>query len=97
MIFLKYDESGRVNYRHYEPEKLPNEFKETGLLVETMPQPEYRDGYEPILYVDTLNNQPFYKYEFRMSQEIALLKDTIFKLQEDNANLVTLLVEGGVI
>ncbi|GKV70295.1 hypothetical protein NCCP2716_27930 [Sporosarcina sp. NCCP-2716] len=76
MIYLKHI-NGKVAFTHFMPfdekeglGKSEEELKKEGILVESIPEPEQREGFASILNVNPEDNSLFYTYEeVPMSQE----------------------------
>lgn len=65
MVYVEFirvnDTKARVVYQHYFPDELQDKSK--GLLVEGIPEPEYRKSQSSVLYVNPQTSELWYEYE----------------------------------
>ncbi|MFO7153926.1 MAG: hypothetical protein DIU64_003055 [Caldicoprobacter oshimai] len=101
MIFIgdfTQDEKGlRVGFIHYMPfhpkyglGKTEEELKQTGVLIDSIPEPEVREDKIPVLYYNPNTNSVYYEYEdspLTEQERIAMLEQAIIEL--------TMLLGGG--
>lgn len=94
MIFLKYDETGKVNYTHYMPfhekhglGKTKEELEQEGILVDSIPKPEQIEGKAPILYCNPETKELWYEYEDIPKTEEELQQEKIQALEQSIAEL----------
>lgn len=66
MVYIEYElvaeDKGRVMFRMYKPELLPEERKQSGLLVESLPEPEDGKGIAS-LFVNPATIELWYEYQ----------------------------------
>jgi hypothetical protein len=79
------DNEMRVTYCHNEPETLPKEFLEDGILVESVPVKEKVFGKEPIHIINIITKEQRIEYIDRPlepSEEIESLKAKIILMEQ---------------
>jgi hypothetical protein len=92
MIYFEVDNDGLVKFTHYKPfdekdglGKTEAELRQTGYLVESIPEPEVIPGKVPVLKFDTNNMQFYYEYVDRQltpEEELQQLKERIEIMQQ---------------
>lgn len=103
MIFLKCDETSKVNYIHYMPfdgkhglGKTQEQLEQEGVLVDSIPEPQIIEGKNPIMYYSK-EKGIFYEYEDipkskeeLQSEEIKNLKQQLAQCQQSITELTAL-------
>lgn len=104
MIYIEIDENETVKYIHYMPldesygiGKSEEELKETGYLVEEIPEPPIKEGFISIAKYSRKDNKVWYEYEIEEEKEdnIKEIKAEMQGLQQALAE-VTIMMMGGV-
>lgn len=104
MIFLKHDETGKVNYTHYMPfhekhglGKTREELEQEGILVDNIPEPEEIEGKSAILHCNPETKELWYEYEDIPKTEEEQQQEVINTLGQELAMLKIQLITGGVL
>jgi len=78
VIFISYsqtsEERAKVTLQHFKISLLDEETLNSGLLVESIPTPEFVEGKEAVLYVNPQTKELWYEYEDAQFDEMTLLK-----------------------
>jgi hypothetical protein len=92
MIYVEVEYDGSIKFVHYKPfdekdglGKTEAELKQTGYLVESIPEPEMIEGKVPILKFDKVNEEFYYEYVDRPltpEEEVRQLKERIEIMQQ---------------
>ncbi|MCM3784304.1 hypothetical protein M3231_15075 [Neobacillus mesonae] len=84
------DTKFRVVFTHYDAEELekanPEAIKQ-GFVIESMPEPEYREGFYGVAHYNTETNVVFFEYEPIPKTPLELLQDESERLKAENALL----------
>jgi hypothetical protein len=74
-------EDGRI---HYKAEKLTAKQREGGVVIESLPEAEKREGKAAVLKVDTKTKEAYYEYvdkEIDIQDELETLKQRVAALE----------------
>jgi hypothetical protein len=74
-------EDGRI---HYKAEKLTEKQRKGGVVIESLPEAEKREGKVPVLKVDTKTKEAYYEYvdkEIDIQDELETLKQRVAALE----------------
>jgi hypothetical protein len=88
MIFvkLKDDEIQAIHYQPFDPVyglgKSEEELLQEGILVESVPEPEFIEGKVPVLKYDPTNKELYYEYEDVPPTKEELLEKEIEQLKQ---------------
>jgi hypothetical protein len=88
MIFvkLKDDEIQAIHYQPFDPvyglKKSQEELLQEGILVESIPKPEFIEGKVPVLKYDPTNKELYYEYEDIPPTKEELLEKEIEQLKQ---------------
>ncbi|WP_017435149.1 hypothetical protein [Saccharococcus caldoxylosilyticus] len=98
MIYIEVDDNGLVTFAHYKPfdekdglGKTEAELRQTGYLVESIPEPEAIPGKIPVLKFDKINERFYYEYIDRPltpEEEVQQLKERITLMQQALDDLI---------
>jgi hypothetical protein len=104
MIYIEVDENETVKYIHYMPlddsyglGKSEEELKETGYLVDEIPEPQIKEGFISIAKYNKKENKVWYEYEVEEEKEEDSIKEVKAQMQGLQQALaeVTLMMMGG--
>ncbi len=97
MIFLKYNETGKVNYTHYMPfhekyglGKTKEELEQEGVLVDSIPESKQIEGKAPILYCNPSTKELWYEYEDIPKTQEEIQQKKISQLESALLEMTTL-------
>lgn len=103
MIYLEFDEQGKFKFAHHRPfdpeiglGKTQEELKETGLLVENLPEFLTQEGKIPVLCLNFETNELFYDYverDLTTDEELKSVKD---RLALSESAIDFLIMNGGM-
>lgn len=83
MKYITYDETGYVIAIYHNP--VPEIESDSGKYVEEIPQPEAREGFQPVLVVDIKTGELYYNY-FALPTSDGLLSKIAALEQSDTVN-----------
>ncbi|KZE41140.1 hypothetical protein AV540_25685 [Brevibacillus parabrevis] len=94
MIYVEYvnvtDVKAVINFQHFMPfdkhhglGKTEEELKTTGALVDSIPEPLYQDGKQPVLYINPKTKELLYEYADIPSPE----EDRITQLEKETTEI----------
>lgn len=93
MIYLKFNENGKVLTRHYKPfdekhglRKKGEELESEGILVESIPEPQEIEGKTPVLYYSEIEGL-YYQYEDTQLSESEQLRADVDQLIIDSLSI----------
>lgn len=95
--FIKVDNTNpkkaKVMYINYVPydevDGISEKELKSGYLVDSLPEPENRDGYVPVLFLNTETMEFWYEYEKGPINPMTVaeqLKEQLLEMQSDNLN-----------